>query len=491
MSRTGVPASTRLRSPTTTKRGAPPAFHLPRSALLAAVAAAWLVLAVPCRGEAAVFVVDTFIDATDSAPGDGACMTDFGTCSLRAAIQEANALPGADVVLLGEGEYRLAIDGIDEEAGASGDLDVHDAITLTGVGASLTRIDADGIDRVLDLHAGTPGMPVVLEHLTLQHGALDRFSNLHEGAGLRVGADVRVRLLDVVVRENQALGFGATGIDTRGCIDGRYVRVLDNGLSGAKTHALSGGIAVRGDGSCLHLADSEISGNRGDVAGALYTFDRSVVTIRRSLVANNTARFSGAMELSMAESVLLENVTISGNRGDPGAILNDGMNRLTLVHCTVTGNGPASGFANVGGIHDVHGGFGRTFLSNTIVYGNGPGFLADDCNAATSLDGGNLIGADSRCRFSAGPTDRTGVDPDLSALADHGGFTRTHLPGPAAVDHAQADACTDTDQRGLPRPSDGDADGHAACDIGAIEVQDDGLFVDGFEAAVDPTIAGT
>ena len=37
---------------------------------------------------AATFIVDTTADAVDAAPGDGACATGAGTCTLRAAIQE-------------------------------------------------------------------------------------------------------------------------------------------------------------------------------------------------------------------------------------------------------------------------------------------------------------------------------------------------------------------------------------------------------------------
>jgi CSLREA domain-containing protein len=42
-----------------------------------------------------VFTVDTTSDASDTNPGDGTCAIAGGGCSLRAAIQEANAAPGA------------------------------------------------------------------------------------------------------------------------------------------------------------------------------------------------------------------------------------------------------------------------------------------------------------------------------------------------------------------------------------------------------------
>jgi CSLREA domain-containing protein len=47
----------------------------------------------------ATFTVDSAGDGSDSAPGDGACaVAPDGPCTLRAAIQEANAIPGRDTI---------------------------------------------------------------------------------------------------------------------------------------------------------------------------------------------------------------------------------------------------------------------------------------------------------------------------------------------------------------------------------------------------------
>ena len=42
------------------------------------------------RQASATFIVDSELDAVDSNLGDGVCQTAEGTCTLRAAIQEAN-----------------------------------------------------------------------------------------------------------------------------------------------------------------------------------------------------------------------------------------------------------------------------------------------------------------------------------------------------------------------------------------------------------------
>ena len=71
------------------------------------------------------------------------------------------------------------------------------------------------------------------------------------------------------------------------------------------------------------------------------------------------------------------------------------------------------------------------------------------------------------------------ADPKLSPLQNNGGLTQTHalLAGSPAIDAGKPNGCLDSsgallqiDQRGLPRTTDGNGDGRAACDIGAVEL---------------------
>src|SRR5262245_13636387 len=73
----------------------------------------------------AVFNVTTTADSL--APG-----------TLRSSIIAANATPGADIIRVPAGSYALTLTGAGEDAAASGDLDITEAVTIRGTGAGPT-----------------------------------------------------------------------------------------------------------------------------------------------------------------------------------------------------------------------------------------------------------------------------------------------------------------------------------------------------------------
>ncbi len=103
--------------------------------------------------EATIFVVNTTNDGVDINPGDGICQNAAGNCSLRAAIQECNALAGADQIVLGAGTYQITIGGANEDACSSGDLDISSEISIIGADAWTTIIDGNRFDRVFHVTA--------------------------------------------------------------------------------------------------------------------------------------------------------------------------------------------------------------------------------------------------------------------------------------------------------------------------------------------------
>src|SRR5262249_49239067 len=89
---------------------------------------------------AATFAVNSIVDKHDAHPGDGVCETAAGNgvCTLRAAVEEANGLPGADAVV---------VPAIPDYVLLLGELDITDDVTIAGAGGqprgeNRTRIDA-------------------------------------------------------------------------------------------------------------------------------------------------------------------------------------------------------------------------------------------------------------------------------------------------------------------------------------------------------------
>ena len=114
---------------------------------------------------AAVFTVNTnIIDVVDANPGDGVCdaVPPKNVCTLRAAIEEANALPGADEIILPPNTYLLTI---------VAELTITDNLTITGGGASTTIIDGNKSvrpnTRVLGISSGDT---VSVSGVTIRNG---------------------------------------------------------------------------------------------------------------------------------------------------------------------------------------------------------------------------------------------------------------------------------------------------------------------------------
>jgi hypothetical protein len=132
--------------------------------LVAAFLGFVLVVSTVGAGAAPVFRVDDVTDFADATPGDGKCASfPSGSCTLRAAVQEAN-VAGGDIVLPA-GTYYLTISSGSFEYGPQfpsrvypegGDLDISNTVSIKGEGPGKTVINGLGGARVLDVHAKDP-----------------------------------------------------------------------------------------------------------------------------------------------------------------------------------------------------------------------------------------------------------------------------------------------------------------------------------------------
>lgn len=73
--------------------------------------------------------VRTTKDTVDHDHTDGMCADASGECSLRAAVQQANASGGGTIVLAKKAAYALVLQGESDDA-ATGDLDVTSTVVI-------------------------------------------------------------------------------------------------------------------------------------------------------------------------------------------------------------------------------------------------------------------------------------------------------------------------------------------------------------------------
>jgi CSLREA domain-containing protein len=364
--------------------------------------------------QAAVFNVNGTADTVDANPGDAVCADASGNCTLRAAVMEANALAGADVINLPAGTYTLAIPGGGENAAATGDLDITGTLTIQGAGVASTVVDGGGLDRVFEARVGST---VQIDGLTIRGGnaGTDHGGGLYNFAGT-------VTLSGVVVHGNTALGGGG----------------------------------VANESGTMTLVRGTVSGNSADGGGGI--FNRGTMNVNDSTLGGNQAvSGSGGGGWNDGGVLTLRNSTVSGNSASAtgGGLHNTGT-ALNLINSTVSSNSAPTG----GGISNTL----TTQLRNSIVANNTGG----NCSGFFVPFFGHNLSSDATCALT-GTGDMNGVNPLLGPLAQNGGPTETHalLPGSPAVDAVPvADCVVTTDQRGVARPQG------AACDIGAYEARE-------------------
>lgn len=391
------------------------------------------------------FAVNTLADGVDANVNDDKCLTAGGLCTLRAAIQQANALPGSYVIQLATGNHVLSISGAGENAGATGDLDIDPPLVIQGAGTGQTTVSGGGLDRVFDIaspagHVASDIDATTIRNLTITGGAAGSengggvllrnfplelrgvrvFANSTQSHGSAMSSttgfgfdagDKPVRLIDSVV-ENNTGGRGAVFL--------HEALILRSGLlDNVSTDAGS-------EFARVEIVDSTVSGNDASSWGGFFAFRAAIDS---STIFNNTADFSPA-GVWMVERSGVRNSIIANNRVSG-----------TTLNCESNSLGIGSGGKNI---------------SDTAV---------TDCE----LDDA---------------TDRNLINPQLGALAANGGLARSHLllAGSPAIDTGTSSSCPLVDQRGVSRPQDGDGNGSSICDVGAVELPEPG-FLAGFPVA--------
>ncbi len=431
------------------------------------LALAVLLLGTP-SSQAATFVVDSIVDEVDTDPGNGACRAASGACTLRAAVQESNALAGGDTAILPSGIYTLSIPGTGEDAAATGDLDITDTLTILGESRESTIVDGNQLDDVFTVEAATTmidltiqnaagagiadGEPLTIARSTVRNnsdagvggvdcgaafgrcfgpltmvdsivtgnggdGIGDRFATVHvtllrsevagnggSGIGWGVYLDGRIRIEDSVVARN------LRGVFLRG-EQGSELRVIrstinDNTLGGILYGSVGGGLKVI-------VENSMIAGN-GGLGGISAPSAGAAIVITGSTIANNTSTGDGG-GIAAHQFLTIRNSTITNNHADGhgGGIFVLNPQVGTIANTTIASNvadADGDGFGDGGGLYATPA--FEPFLDppsgsvvNSILADNHDvGGEGPDCAIELRSGGHNLITTTAGCNVIDDPT---------------------------------------------------------------------------------------
>ncbi|MFN0073541.1 MAG: right-handed parallel beta-helix repeat-containing protein [Chloroflexota bacterium] len=373
---------------------------------------ALLFLAEPSTASADTYTVDMFADTSPSVQ----CTAAPNDCSLRGAIRKANTAPGGPhTVYVPNGTYTLS--------SVSGELIVLKSMTIRGAGGTViiqaALFPGVATNRVLRVDSGT----LTLANVEIRHGAAS-----FAGGGINVQPGATLVGLRILVKANRAV---LPGHDGQG-----------------------GGISNYG-----------------------------TVTLSRSAIIDNTADYGGGLLVWPGGNATLTNTTVSGNRGlqyGGSGVFARHNSTVTLDSVTVYQNQVSSPTAltHAGGVYSYSeqnaSPVANVTIKNSVIAANTYSGGIWNCAGTTITSQGNNLSDSTECPFTTGVNgDEEGVPVSLGALQNFSPQVVGHLPsvGSKAIDTATyaGAACQALDQRNSARPQDGNGDGQAICDKGAIE----------------------
>jgi hypothetical protein len=326
---------------------------------------------------AATFTVDFTPDAVDAELGNGVCDDGTGRCTLRAAIEEANAFVGDDTINIPAGIYTLNL---------GSELTIDSEITLNGTGMGTTIIQAAAVpdvaaSRVFNVVAGAI---VVITDMTIRHGVTP--SELG-GSGILI-QDGTATLERTAVVENASSNQGAISV-----LPGTLTLISSDvhGNDGRFGHGFGQGGGIFNFHGTVHLQHSTVIGNSALSGGGIFNLNGNVYLQHSTVTDNNAESFGGIVSstgtLTLLNSTVAENTALSGSgggianvnggslklvgsavlmnrsRGRGGGILNQGP--LTIEDSVIASNATES--IGGGGVYN-QGGFFR--LSGSTISGN-------------------------------------------------------------------------------------------------------------------------
>lgn len=432
---------------------------------------------VRAASQGVTFTVNTIADEPDAKPGDGKCKSaPSKQCTLRAAVMETNALGGTDTIVLPSSAlpYLLTYTGAYNDNARTGDLDILDDLVIQGGGAASTVIHGYNSDRIFHILAGK----AKIMQVKLTGGSAA--GNFNFGGGINVESGATLILNKSIVQANTSWLGG--GLYNAGRTTIKRSTIQQNSVVG-----YGGGIQNAGTGT-LRLDATTVTRNSATADGGGIR-NNGILYINASTIDHNAAENGAGLAQSGTLSTMLVNSTLANNdaRHQGGGIYASGT--FSLFHVTIASNTiSTAGYGKGAGLYQAPTGnanlWNTLFDWNTYAVTTPPFYARGDCEGAVTSHDYNLLSTTDNCTVTGTTSHDIYNAPAYTGfLANNGGPTQTvPLPNDSmAVDVIPARDCVGPDglllvqltrdQRGQPRPKDGNGDGTKKCDMGAYEVQ--------------------
>lgn len=380
---------------------------------------------------------------------------------IYATIQDAVDDPACTAILVGSGTFTEHVM-------------ITRMVTIVGQGMNNTVVDGNASDTVFRIEAG--GI-VTLAELMITDGAGSYGGGIYNALGT-------MTLDRIALNLNVATNLGG------GIFNSGVMTINDSIINGNISNDDGGGI--QNNGGHITINNSAFIGNVANFDGGGIHNNHGTVSLNECTIRANRAGVGGGICNNTGGSLNMTHSAFRDNSADVngGAIASGG--NLSILNSTFSDNDAGvwgGGIFNYGAgeAHQV------TIISNTAVISGGGVFnlsgsvlmvtasiiannVTADCAGLVASQGYNIASDDS-CNLNESG-DMNNTDPLLGPLHDNGGLTQTHLPlvGSPVIDAGDPLNCPEVDQRGVLRPQDGDGDGNAICDIGAVEYEMESAF---------------
>jgi hypothetical protein len=381
------------------------------------------------RSVPAFFTVTSIADTTGltAASGNGTQIDPFLIGSLRSAIEQSNALSGADTITFDATAFATA-----KTITLGGtQLTITDDVTITGPTARVT-VNANNASRVFQVSDGTASLKTVtISGLTINGGSIG-------GSGGGIFNQENLTIQNSTISGNSA-NYGG------GVHSYRAARIQNSMISG--NSAKYGGGVFNTYGTAT-IQNSTISGNSATYGGGITNLGKA--TIQNSTLSGNSASGrGGGVYIYGSGTATIQNSTISGNTATQGGGVYNNNGTATIQNSIISGN-----------LSSINGREIR--LGSGTIIANANNLFGSSASSNTQAFSGFTHGASDITATSDGSRS-TALSAILGTLQNNGGPTQTMalVAGSPAINAGSSANGLTTDQRGT---------GFARVQIGRVDI---------------------